>query len=363
MRQVRGPRSRRLALVAAAFLAGAVGADEMEYSGYDVSDERENDVASTTFSLSKTFWQRTKAFLDIELDQVTVPALSPDGISGASRPRRNATRDFRKSRGQIMAGLEQGLGPDTRVAGNFYFSQEVDYASRGVMGSITQELLQKNLTLQLSGQYLADDVGEITLSGALVNRFKETHQGSLAATQLLSRTTILRLGADGFRQAGFLSDPYLVSSHPAERWRQAGWGEIRQYLPGLEGALHLHYRYYWDDWGIESQSVRLQLHKYLSPDWILSPWYRYYTQGGAAFADNNPATDVHYTSDAKLKAYESNTMGAELTWYLRSLGRKRQALDFLGTSSVHLYYFRYFRSDHLGKPADNVVQGRLNFDY
>jgi hypothetical protein len=230
------------------------------------------------------------------------------------------------------------------------------------MGSITQELLQKNLTLQLSGQYLADDVGEITQTGVLINRFKESHQASLTATQLLSRTTIFRVGADGFRQQGFLSDPYLPSSHPSERWRQAGWAEIRQYLPGLEGALHLNYRYYWDDWSIESHAVTLQLHKYLSPDWILSPWYRYYIQTGATFAGNS-ASEVFHTADAKLNAFESNTMGAELTWYLRSLGRKRKAMDFLGSSSLHLVYFRYFRADHLKKPADNLVQGRLNFDY
>lgn len=361
MRQVRRPLLWPSLLFAAA-LAGQARADEMESSGYDVSDERDNGVASTGFSLSKTFWQRTKILLEIDLDQVTVPALSPDGISGASRPRRNATREFRKSRGQIITGLEQGLGPDTRVAANYYFSHEVDYASQGVMGSIARDFLQKNFTLQLSGQYLADDVGEITQTGALINRFKETRQASLAATQLLSRTTIFRTGADGFRQEGFLSDPYLPSAHPAQLWRQAVWAEVRQYLPGLEGAVHLHYRYYWDDWSKESHAVRLQLHKYLSPDWIFSPWYRYYIQSGAFFADS-PGTAEFHTSDPKQLAYESNMFGAELTWYLRSLARKRKDLDFLGSSSLHILYFRYFRADHLGRPADNVAQARLNFDY
>lgn len=357
MRQVKA--ARRAAALAMA-LSLAVRADQVEYMAYYYWDETENNVATSSFSMAKTLWQRTVALLDIELDQVTFPAL--DGVSSASRPMRRATQEFRKSRGQVIAGAEQALGGDTRAAANYYFSQEVDYRSQAVMGSLTQELFQKNLTVSLRAQYTWDSVGEITTTGALINRFKETHQASLAVTQLLSPTTILRVGGDGFRLMGYLQDPYRDDSHPDQRWRQAAWGELSQYLRGLDGSLVANYRYYWDDWDVVSQTVKLRLNKYLNKDWIFSPWYRYYIQSGAYFAGNGKDEPLH-TGDYKLTAFESNTMGADLTWYLRSLGRKRASLDFLANSSVSLLYFHYFNNAQDRRFSCDVVQTRIGFSY
>lgn len=337
-------------------------ADEVAYTAYYYWDEVENTVATTSFSMAKTLWRKTMLMLDIELDQVTAPALDVDATSGASRPRRQATREFRKSRGQIIAGAEQALGGSTRVAGSYYFSQEIDYRSQAVVGTLTQELFQKNLTLSLRGQYTLDSVGEILLDGSLVNRLKETHQGAFTATQLLSRTTILRLGGDGYRYQGFLSDPYSNDAHPSERWRQSAWTEVSQYLTGLEGSLILDYRYYWDDWDIESHTAQLRLNKYLTRDLIFSPWYRYYIQAAASFY-GMPANEELHSTDYKLSAFESNTMGAEVTWYLRSLGRRRPGLAFLANSSVSTMYFRYFNNAQEGQFTCNVVQTRINFSY
>ena len=64
---MRGLRAWTAVLLAAAW-AGRIQADDVEYSGNGVWDERENSVASTPFSLAKTFWLRTKASLAIELD-------------------------------------------------------------------------------------------------------------------------------------------------------------------------------------------------------------------------------------------------------------------------------------------------------
>lgn len=357
MRQVRAS-ARAVALALA--LAAAARADQVEYMAYYYWDETENNVATSSFSMAKTLWQRTVALLDIELDQVTFPAL--DGVSSASRPTRRATQEFRKSRGQVIAGAEQALGSDTRVAANYYFSQEVDYRSQAVMGSLTQELFQKNLSVSLRAQYTWDSVGEITTTGALINRFKETHQASLGVTQLLSPTTILRLGGDAFRHMGYLEDPYRDDSHPSERWRQAAWGELSQFLRGLDGSVVVNYRYYWDDWDVASQTVKLRLNKYLNRDWIFSPWYRYYIQSGAFFAGNGREDALH-TDDYKLTAFESNTMGADLTWYLRSLGRARPSLDFLANSSVSLLYFHYFNNALGSRFSCDVLQTRISFAY
>lgn len=362
-------------LLAAALLAAGARADQLEYSGYRISDDSDNEVATTSFSLAKTLWGRTLLLLDIELDQTTIAPL--DAITGASRPQRKAAQEFRKSRGQVLAGVDQGLGDDTRAAATYYFSQEVDYRSQSGTLSLTRELFQKNLTLSLRGQYILDHVGEITATNALVERVKETHHATLTVSQILSPTTTLRVGGDGMRNLGFLSNPYrrkaipragsaaldtLAEVHPDERWRQSAWIELAQYLKGLEGSVTLGYRYYWDDWSLEAHTVQITLNKYVSPDWVLSPEYRYYIQTGAYFHET-PGKDGFHTEDYKLMPLESHSVGGEVTWFLRGLGRRRPSLDFLTGTSLSLFYFRYFSEGDKGSWSANAVQGRVRFDY
>lgn len=344
-------RAAACVLAAAAFAA----ADQVEYTGYYFRDNGHNTVATTAFSLAKTVYRRTMVLLDVELDQTTVPPL--DAVTGASRPHRQIASDFKKNRGQLIGGLEQGLGDNTRVAGNYYFSHEVDYESQSVIGSFTQDLLQKNVTVALKGQYTWDQVGEITPTGQLINRFKETHQGSLTVTQLLSPSAILRVGFDGMRNAGFLSDPYrsirlnvngvdtiVPENHPTLRFRGAGWAEISQYLRGLDASIIFNYRYYQDDWGVKSHTGQFKLNKYVTPNWVLTPEYRYYTQSAATFGDYGSAAGLggYHTGDYKLRAFTSHNIGAGLTCYLRAFSRGRRNLEFLTNTSLSAAYFHYF---------------------
>ena len=285
MLEVRAGAFRRAGagLLAACALAGA---DQLEYTVYHFGDNSENSVFTSSFSLAKTLFARTMVQLDVELDQVTLPA-QPDAVSGASRPQRLNNQEFKKNRGQVILGLEQGLGDNTKVAANYYFSQETDYRSQSAVASLTQELFQKNFTVSLRGQYTLDSVGEIQPSGALVNRLKETWQASGSISQLLSPTTIVRLGGDIMKHEGFLSDSYrqvdipdssdpsarlsVQESHPSQRYRQAGWGEMSRFFRDLDAALHLHYRYAWDDWNLTSHTVQIKASKYVTRDWILTP--------------------------------------------------------------------------------------------
>lgn len=342
----------------AAAICGAVlsiglqsaSADQLEYTFYRIDDNLENSVTGTSFNLAESLWRRAMLLLDIEMDQTYVPPLVGDATSGASRPARHKSEPFRKNRGQLIIGLEQGLGDNTSVTGSFYQSREVDYFSNSVIGSIRQELFQKNLTVELRGQYTADSVGEIPEAGGLINRFKETHQVNLAISQLLSPVMILRFGGDGIRNRGFLSDPYRKDNHPSIRWRQAGWIDINRYLNRVHGALSGNYRYYWDDWNIASQAVKMRFSKYLGENVILSPEYRYYIQSGVNFK----------TSDPKLQAFDANTIEGELTWMLRGLGEKYPNVDFLTGTTLSLMYFRYWKSDGYGS---NVWQGRVKFEF
>jgi Protein of unknown function (DUF3570) len=346
--------------------AGSSFADQVEYTSYWFSDNKDNSVFTTSFNLAKTMWSRASLLLDIEMDQVTVPPV--DAKSGASRPPRHESEAFKKNRGQIIVGLEQGIGENTSVTGSYYQSRETDYLSHSFIGSLKQELFQKNLTVEFRGQYTMDSVGEILKEGGVRNRFKETHQGNLSMTQLISPVMYIRFGGDIIRNYGFLSDPYrLVSGptgtlvqekHPNQRWRQAVWGELSRFIEMIHGSIVLNYRYYWDDWSVTSQTGQLKFNKYVTSNFILTPEYRYYIQKDADFGDYGKQ-ETFYTGDYKLKAFESNNMGMGLTWLLRGMANNPD-FDFLNGASIACLYFRYWNSlDFSG----DVFEGRIKFDF
>ena len=356
----------------------SVEADQIEYTFYHFKDNHSNTVATTAFSLAKTIWSRTLILMDVELDQVTQPPT--DAVSSASRPQRQSKSEIKKNRGQIIGGVEQGLGDNTKINGSYYFSQEVDYSSQSFIAGITQDIFQKNLTVSFKGQYTMDSVGEILNNGDILNRFKETHQASLIISQIFTPTTIFRCGADAMRNQGFLSDPYrkvvltsanvanvidtISERHPSLRFRQSAWAEVSQYLDGMDASFVLTYRYYWDDWGMNSHTGSLKFNKYITPDWILSPEYRYYIQNGATFGSygtNNPgAYDV---TDYKLKPFASNNAGMGLTCYLRAFGKNHPTWDFLTNTSISLLYFHYFNDAEGSNFSANIYESRLKFSF
>jgi Protein of unknown function (DUF3570) len=358
------------------FCISGIFADQIEYTNYYFRDNKNNKVATPAFSLMKTLWQRTQVMLDIELDQATSPPVL-DGVTGASRPQRNKKTEFVRNRGQAIIGLGQGLGDNTKLNASYYFSQEVDYASQSFVLGLTQDLFLKNLTVVLRGQYTMDSVGELLESGAILNRFKETHQGSLVVSQLLSPTTIFRVGADAMRDQGFLSNPYLknffdpvtqtsiTNPHPNTRYRQALWTEISQYLRGLEASLILSYRYYWDDWSLSSHTLTFKLNKYITQDWIVSPEYRYYDQTGVDFGDYAKGQPNYYRSDDeyKLSPFTSHNSGMSSTFYLRAFSKRLPSWEFLNNTSISLMYFRYFNNALGDNFASNIVETRVKFTF
>jgi hypothetical protein len=357
-------------------LSAAPGrADRIEYSVAKFDDNAQNEVASTSFSLLKTLFERTRLMLDIELDQTTVPPLAFDGVTGASRPARQSKSAFLKNRGQFIAGVQRDLFSATEVSADLYFSQEVDYRSLSAVAGVSQGFAQNNFTVALTGQYTVDSVGEITSDGSLLNRGKEIHKGNLQITQLLSPQSYVRLGLDGERDHGFLSDPYRTveiggdtvrENVPSLRFRTAAWLEYSKYLASVAASWSAEYRYAWDDWGLKAHEAWFKLNKYVTPDWILSAQYRYAIQGGIDFGEYGRASPGTYFApgDYKLRDGEFHLVGIGSTLYLRAFCRRHPDWDFLRRSSVGLKYGRYFNNDPQEDYfSSNLFEARLRFDF
>jgi hypothetical protein len=372
-------RRTALVLLPLAALWAAVpaiaGDGEMGFTNYYFTDSGANKVVTTSFNMARKLLEQTTFLIDIELDHVTVPPIT--ATTGASRPQREKNQPFEKSRGQVILGVEQGLGQNVTVAANFYRSQEVDYISSAAVGTISIDMFKKNTTLTLRGQYNSDKVGKILESGDVVNQNKYVFTGSVNLTQVLSPTTVLDMAYDVVYLKGLLSDPYLQATvinsaggtvladelHPSKRARHAGTARISQFLPAIRASLLGSYRYYGDSWSVHSSTAELKLNKYVTGDLVFSVDYRYYTQTGAYFyqgqyVGDNFTTTSYRTVDYKLEPFSSNNFGLSLALMLRAFGKPGSDLEFLENSSLELTYFRYFNS--LDFSAD-IVQFAIKF--
>ena len=56
-----------------------------------------------------------------------------------------------------------------------------------------------------------------------------------------------------------------------------------QYIAGSDAALHVDYRFFHDDWGIDSHTLDLSWYQPLGDGWMVVPGLRYYTQSAADF--------------------------------------------------------------------------------
>jgi hypothetical protein len=347
----------------------------MGFTTYYFTDSGDNSVITTSFNLAKNLLERTMLLIDIELDNVTIPPVT--AVTGATRPQRRAGEPFEKNRAQVILGVEQGLGTDVTLGANAYRSQEVDYVSNSVIGTYSQNLFDQNSTIVLRGQYNHDLVGEVLDDGSVLNKPKDQYTAVAALSQILSPNTVLDISYDHVITTGFQSDPYRQVSvrgddgvvvktdelHPSDRTRQAGTARISQMVPRIQASLIGSYRYYFDSWAVHSHTASFRLNKYLFRSLILGLDYRYYTQTGSYFAQDEYAgqeylAGAYRTADYKLRPFSSNNVGFSLTYLFRGLAESSPDLGFLENSAFELIYFRYFNDQDF---SADILQASLKF--
>lgn len=366
-------------LAVAAIILASIPAEaqdaQMGYTTYYFNDSGGNTVATTSFNLAKKIFSRTVLLLDLEVDNVTVPPVT--AVTGATRPKRQSSKSFEKTRGQAILGIEQALTGNTTLATTIYRSQEVDYTSNSAILKLTREMFQKNTTISLRGQYIMDQVGEVEDDGSITNRSKNTIWAVAGFSQILSPTTVFSANYDAVYLEGFLSDPYrtvqvfdennafvaVQEKHPGNRLRQAASARLNKMIPNVGAALMFGYRYYFDDWGVASQTGEFQFSKYIFGDLITRFNYRLYTQNEAEFTLNRYrgtefTENAFRTADYKLNSFYSNNFGISLTLMFREFVKKHRDFNFLKNSSIEFRYFRYFNSLDF---SANIYQ--LNIDF
>jgi len=197
-------------------------------------------------------------------------------------------------------------------------STENDYEANYFGVDWEMEFNQKNSALQVS--YSQSDDTITPTDAVLFNRIqsasKKTSGLNVGLSQVLSKKSLIQFGLGISEDTGYLSDPYKIDdARPTNRTRYTAIMRYRHFVKDSNAALHLDYRYYSDDWDVNSHTFKLAWNKNISNHIQLIPSFRYYSQTEANFYEPYKVaanTNPYYSSDYRLSPYGAITLGLQL---------------------------------------------------
>jgi hypothetical protein len=256
----------------------------------------------------------------------------------------------------------------SRVKLGLNASKEYDYLSLGASGSYIRDLNNKNTTLTASLAFnndtyspeggIPDPFKPMRTAGSGINRIggddtKTITDFLVGVTQVVNRNTIMELNYSYGMSDGYLTDPfkiitvvnsaglpatsefaaigdgndlpYVYEKRPDSRQRNNLFFRVAHHL--TEDVIHFSYRYFWDDWGISSNTFDLK-YRYEIGRSYLQPHVRYYMQDAADFYVHNLklGSDVDATtgvvslneasSDSRLSKFTTTTLGLKYGYAL-----------------------------------------------
>jgi len=215
----------------------------------------------------------------------------------------------------------------------------------------------------------------------ITDRRRNSYSASLSLSQIISKKAQLSLFVDVVQQKGWLSNPmqrvyfgdrpnfYIGKASSISNYTSKSNTDVFQLADDIErlphtrlkvpfGArfnyfinekltLRTYYRYYSDDWGINSQTASIELPFKISDNFTIYPSYRYYTQTAAKYFapyEQHLSTEQFYTSDYDLSKYNSSQIGFGISY--TDIFAERKIWN-LGLKSVDLKYSNYQRNTGL----------------
>jgi hypothetical protein len=203
-----------------------------------------------------------------------------------------------EERVDIEASYGRQFGPIEPVFKAGYSSEE-DYQSVNV-GVEAQYTPEGGVYSASAGIGYSDDRIEPTDGGSAQypDRIRSADKNSLTAyaglSWIIDAQTVLQTVFSYSLHDGYLTDPYkrayfvsvanaVPESRPDGRQSWTLSARWRHYLPALTAAVHVDYRYFQDDWEIESHTLELGWQQRIGETWRVSPSLRWYSQSQAYF--------------------------------------------------------------------------------
>jgi len=306
-------------------------------------------VHSPVLSLVKGITDTLSLHAKGSMDAVSAASRRIDAVTTAS-PKAELERRFEENVGltyqfRRLTTFDFGLG----------YSGENDYLSRYGYFSLAHEMFNKNTTLNLDYSHNNDRIYTTRIGDdRSFPKGRVTDSYTINLAQVLSRTTIAALGYNFINARGYMGASQNVVSlagglfaderHPERRHRNAMIFRINQFIRPTRSAFHLTYRYYFDDWDVNSHDMGIKGYQYLTDDLILRLRYRYYRQSEAFFWRDNPVQGQEFTTrDGRLQKMRAHLFGMKVIYDLGKVNGDTPLGEFLKNTEVDLLWDRYYR--------------------
>lgn len=323
-------------------------------------------VHTPTLLLAKRLSDNLTLHVKASLDAISAASRRIDAVTTASP---NAEMERRTEGNFGFSYLFKRL---TTFDFGFGYSGENDYNSKYGYLSAAQEMFNKNTTLNLVYAHNSDRI-DTTKKGDTRSfpQGRETDSYNISFSQILSRTTIAAVGYNYLDVRGYmgssqnvvgLSDgTYADEHHPAQRSRNAAIFRLNQYIVPTRSAVHLTYRYYFDDWDVRSHDMGVKLYQYLSDELILRLRYRYYDQSAAFFWYDNPMPGQQYTTwDGRMKNIQADLFGVKFIYDITDFADEIFTGNIFKGAEVDFVWDRYYQNTGFNY---NLYQAGLTFKF
>lgn len=300
----------------------ALEADDLAAALYVRSDSDDTTVISPHARASRTVAESTQVEASYAADVWT--SASIDIRTSAS------VRPVTEQRDELDLGVTHESG-DLALHAAYRLSIENDYESHGLSAGASIDLADNAATLDLGLGGFHDVVGR---SGdPEFARALNTLDARIAFTQVIDPDTLSQLTYELALLDGYQASPYrfvgiggtgfgcvaavfcLSERAPETRMRHA-LAVLLQRALGQAVSATATYRYYTDDWNLDSHTVQARLAWSASDVTLIAVHYRFYTQGYADFYRTRyvtlPVPGEFFTRDRELSPLAYHRIGADL---------------------------------------------------
>lgn len=299
------------------YAEGAIEADKLSYGS---ADRYVIDVNQFVFKTS------ISADTDIQIAAVQESMsgaspwyIVPDEQGKAVQVMSGATIDEKRNEVTLDFHSFNTKSESTLSAG---YSVENDYRSLsfGFAGAMNfdNKLTTLSYGINTAKDYIdASDADETNLrpTEEVKNRLGMT----IGVSRVLTKNTLVNASISYSLLDGYLSDTYknafvagaiVHDSRPDSTAQTAATIMLREFFPSANAALHLDYRYYTNDWELDSHTLELSWYQNLGKGWQLIPSARFYEQTATAFYQPfylQERLDGYYSSDYRLSEFSANS--------------------------------------------------------
>jgi hypothetical protein len=152
-------------------------------------------------------------------------------------------------------------------------------------------------------------------------RARDTYTASFGFDQVINARLQGSVNLDLVYQSGYLGLPFhrvyfnsgkdAIENLPAQRLKLP-IGLRLNYFLGDNIIIRTYYRFYVDNWGLQSHTANIEVPVKITPFFSISPFYRYYTQTAAKYFapyEGHSSQDQYFTSNYALAAFNSQFFG------------------------------------------------------